>query len=74
VSAAAATNLVLTPAAVAAAAKMLVFTIKQRDVDVLRRLLAAGVDPNVRPGSKSDMAIHEVVTQAEVKGTDLVRS
>jgi hypothetical protein len=64
--------LVLTPAAVAAASKLLVASVKKRSLDTLSRLLAAGANPNVRPDSNSDMAIHEVVSQADAKGSNLV--
>jgi hypothetical protein len=73
-SAPAAPALVLTPAAVSATAQMPAFAIKERHVDLMRRLLAAGVNPNVRPDSKSNMAIHEVVLQAGRQGSNLVSS
>jgi hypothetical protein len=68
----AAPALVLTPAAVAAAAKLLVSAVKRRKVHLVRRLLAAGVDPDVLPDSKADPALHEVVLQADAKGGNLV--
>jgi hypothetical protein len=71
-SAAAAPAMVLTPAAVAAAAKMLASSIKPDRLDVLRRLLAAGVDPNVRPDSKSAPLLHQLMAQADAKGSDMV--
>jgi hypothetical protein len=62
----------LPPAAETAAAKFLLRAIRASNVGVVRRLLATGVDPNVRPGSEYYHMLHEVVIKADVKGSDMV--
>jgi hypothetical protein len=61
---------VLTPAAAAAAAKLLVCAIKERNLCMLRRLLVAGADPNVSPSSH-DPVLHWLINE-DVRGPHLV--
>lgn len=56
----------------AAAAKLVGWAVQNSNLKALRRLLAAGAQPNARMLGSNHMPLHEVVIKADVKGSNMV--
>jgi hypothetical protein len=56
----------------AAAAKLVGWAVQKRKLDALKRLLAAGATPNARALGSDNMPLHELVLQADAKGSNMV--